>query len=237
MDPVLIVAAIAVVGPVLGSLLGVLRKPSETVTFNILSFAAGIMLAISFLNLIPEAIKLSSVILAIVGIFCGALLMFGVDRLIPHIHPTVESGLDRTLTNLFVGIFIHNVPEGLAIGIGSVADFKLTIAIALAIAIHDIPESICIAAPYYSLTGNRRKAFLISVSTIIPTLIGFFIAYFLFKYIPLTVVGMLIAATAGLMIYVSGDELIPTSSCRACGHSTILSLIAGVALVVLTQLL
>jgi ZIP family zinc transporter len=170
------------------------------------------------------------------GILAGAGIMMIVDRLIPHIHPQVCSqdkqfGLKRTALYLFVGIFIHNFPEGLAMGIGSVSNFKLSLTIALAIAIHDIPEGICTSAPYYKATGKRLKSFLISSSTIVPTLIGFFLAHFLFQQIPLYIVGLLIGATAGLMIYISGDELIPSSCCRSSGHNTIISLMMGVLLV------
>jgi ZIP family zinc transporter len=138
---------------------------------------------------------------------------------------------------LFLGIFIHNVPEGLAMGIGAVTNFKLSIAIALSLTIHDIPEGICTSAPFYKLTKKRRKSFLISISTIIPTLIGILAAHYLFQYIPLQLVGAAIAATAGLMVYISGDELIPSSCCKLTGHSTIFSLMLGIVLVMLMGIL
>lgn len=166
-----------------------------------------------------------------------------IDRqLIPHIHPELcaqEQGskLKRTSIYLLLGIAMHNLPEGMAIAIGTVSSFKATLAIALAIAIHDIPEGICTSAPYYSYSKKKLKSFLLSASTAIPTLIGFIFAYYIFKNIPLQVVGLLIGATAGLMIYISGDELIPSSCKKFTNHGTIFSLIAGVVLVMLLKLL
>jgi ZIP family zinc transporter len=141
-------------------------------------------------------------------------------------------GIKKTSTFLLVGIFIHNIPEGMAIGIVSALDIRASLAIAVAIAIQKIPEGICTSAPYYYATGDRRKAFLVSSLTAIPVLLGFIIAYYLSNSISTEVVGMMIAATAGFMIYISADELIPSSSCRLTHHSTIFSLIAGIILVI-----
>jgi ZIP family zinc transporter len=85
MEAVLIIAFLAVAGPIIGSLIGVLRKPTDTFMFNLLSFAAGVMLAISFLNLIPESIRVSSTLLCAVGVIAGAVIMFAVDRM-PYAH-------------------------------------------------------------------------------------------------------------------------------------------------------
>lgn len=167
--------------------------------------------------------------------------MYALDRLIPHIHPELcrpehGSKLKKTAIYLLLGIFLHNLPEGMAIATGTVANFKTTLAIALAIAIHNIPEGICTSAPYYYCTKKKLKSFLISSSTAIPIIIGFLLAFFLFQKIPLQIVGIIIAATAGLMIYIAADELIPTSCNKdkeVWNHSAIFSLIAGVLFVVL----
>lgn len=242
MNLILTVIIIAAAGPLIGSLIGVFRKPSELFMFNMLSFAAGVMLAISFLELIPESINLSSIWLCILGIVIGSLVMFALDKLIPHIHPGLcqqEQGtsLKKTAVFLLLGIFLHNFPEGIAMAIGAVSDIKLSIAIAIAIAIHDIPEGICTSAPYYYCSKKRLKSFLLSASTAIPTIVGFIIAYYVFQNIPLQIVGVILAATAGLMIYISADELIPVSCFRLTNHSTIFSLVLGVILVVLLGLL
>jgi len=241
MEPIIIVLIISVLGPVIGSALGVLGKPSELLMRNMLAFAAGVMLAISFLELIPESIHFSSVWVAVIGVLIGAILMFLLDKLIPHMDPQLRthscSRLKKTSFYLMVGIFMHNFPEGMSMAIGAVTDFKVTLAIALAIAIHNIPEGICTSAPYYHCTKKRLKAFLLSSSTAIPILAGFVFAYYIYQNIPLAVVGLIVGATAGLMIYISADELIPNSCANEKDHTPIFSLIVGVLLVILLGLL
>lgn len=234
--------AISVLGPVVGSLIGVLKKPSESFMFNMLSFAAGVMLAISFLELIPESIHLSSIWYCVIGVILGSLVMYGLDKLIPHIHPELcgqEQGrnLERTPLYLTLGIFLHNFPEGMAIAMGAVTDIRVSLVIALAIAVHNIPEGIATSAPYYYYSKDRLKSFLVSASTAIPIIIGFVFAYYLYQSIPLQIVGLVVGATASLMIYICSDELIPASCSKLTSHTTIFSLIAGVLFVVMLGLL
>ncbi|HOI19047.1 MAG TPA: ZIP family metal transporter [Candidatus Woesearchaeota archaeon] len=238
MDWVLLwIVVISVLGPVIGSFIGVLKKPSDRFMYNMLSFAGGVMLAISFLELIPHSIEMSSIIVCLLGIISGAILMFGIDRLMPHIHPsfcTQEQGhnLKKTALYLIIGIFIHNIPEGMAIAIGAVTETKMSFVIALAIAIHNIPEGICTSAPYYRCTKNRLKSFLVSSSTAIPILIGFFVTSWFYNYISKGFVGFIVAVTAGLMIYITSDEIIPTSCSKLSNHTTIFSLVAGILFVI-----
>ena len=241
MDPAIFIVIISVLGPIIGSIIGVAKKPSLMYMCNMLCFAAGVMLGISFLELIPESIRISSVGICVAGILMGALIMYGVDRIIPHIHPelcTQEQGcnLQRTSIYLILGIFLHNFPEGMAIAIGAVTGTKVSLIIALAIAIHNIPEGICTSAPYYHATGNRLKAFLVSSSTAVPLLIGYLLARYIFDSITPGVLGFIIGATAGLMIYITLDEIIP-NSCAGNDHSTIFSLLTGIIFVILLGLI
>jgi ZIP family zinc transporter len=241
MDPVFFIVVISVLGPILGSGLGVLKRPSFNYICNMLCFAAGVMLAISFLELIPESIHMGSVGVCVAGLVVGALTMFGLDKIIPHLHPELcsqEQGcnLERTSIYLLLGIFLHNFPEGMAIAIGSVTEVRVSIVIALAIAIHNIPEGICTSAPYYHSTGARLKSFLLSSSTALPILMGYLLARYIFQNIPQPVVGFIIGATAGLMIYITADELIPTS-CAGTNHQTIFCLMVGVVFVILLGLI
>lgn len=233
---------ISVIGPVLGSLIGVIRKPSETFMYNMLAFAGGVMLAISFLELIPESIEMSSVMICVLGLILGALVMFALDKLLPHLHPGLcqqEQGcnLKRTSLYLIMGIFMHNFPEGMAIAIGTVSNSNLTLIIALAIAVHNIPEGICTSAPYYHCTKKRMKSFLVSSSTAIPILLGFLIASWFYQIISTTMIGLIVGATAGLMIYITADELIPSSCCKMTNHMTIFSLMTGIVFVIMLGLL
>ncbi len=241
MDPVVFILIISVLGPVIGSAIGVAKKPSAGFLYNMLCFAAGVMLAISFLELIPQGIRLGSVGICIAGLVLGSLVMYALDILIPHIHPEFcaqEQGrnLQRTSIYLIMGIFLHNFPEGMAIAVGSATEIRVSFIIALAIAVHNIPEGICTSAPYFHTTGARLRSFLISSSTAVPLLLGFIIAQYLYKSISSQMIGFISGATAGLMIYISSDELIP-NACLGTDHKTIFSLIAGVAFVIFLGLI
>jgi ZIP family zinc transporter len=236
-EAILWILLISVLGPIVGSFIGVIRKPSEAFMYNMLAFAGGVMLAVSFMELIPRSIELSSIWIASIGILAGSIVMFSVDKLIPHIHPELcsqEQGcrLKKTATYLIIGIFLHNFPEGMAIAIGAVSETNVAILIAIAIAIQNVPEGICTATPYWHCTGKRLRSFLISSSTAIPIVIGFLIASLLYSVIPLSLVGLIVGATAGFMIYITADEIIPASSSRSSNHRTIFSLIIGIMLVV-----
>lgn len=163
--------------------------------------------------------------------------MYAVDKLIPHIHPEVcsqEQGcnLKKTALYLVLGMFLHHFPEGMSMAVGSVSNFQFSLTIAIAIAIHDIPEGVTTSSTYYFCTGKRLKSFLISFATAVPTLVGFVFASLLYQHIPQSIIGLIISGTAGLMIYICGDELIPSSAYNSDSHSTIFSLIAGVLVVI-----
>ncbi len=233
MNPVMIIILLSLAGPVIGSFIGVMKKPSERALFIMLSFTAGIMISISFIQLIPESIEISSLPIAILGFGLGAFVMYLLDKYLPHIHPQLcsqEPGahLKKTATFLLIGIFLHNFPEGLAMGIGSVTEFKVSLLIALSLMIHDIPEGIVTAAPYYYTSKKRLKSFLLSASTAIPTIIGFMLSYYIFPMIPRPLIGLMIAGTAGLMVFISVDELIPTSCFKSDDHWVIFAFILGV---------
>lgn len=243
MNRIFFILVIVTIGPIIGSFLGVIKKPSEEYLSSMLSFAAGVMLSISLVNLVPESIKYSSGLLCGIGVILGILVMYSFDFIIPHIDScsSHEAGKDkykRPVFLLILGIIMHNFPEGMTIGISSVSTFKLSVPIAFALAIHDIPESICTSAPYYYISKNRIKSFLISISTIIPTLIGFLITFFVFKNISFSILGILIGGAAGLMVYISVLELIPMALAKKKSNSTaIISLICGMVMVLLLVLL
>lgn len=243
MEPIFWIVLLSVIGPVIGSFIGIIKKPSKRMMFHMLSFAGGVMLAISFLELIPESIDLSSHIICITGVFAGAMIMFTLDKLLPHIHPELCTdnktctNLRRTASYLIIGIFLHNFPEGMAIAMGGLSDVKVSLAIAFAIAIHNIPEGICTSAPYYYCTKKKFRSFLISSTTALPIVIGFLISYYLFRSFPSSLLGFIVGGVAGLMIYISIDELIPSSCSKITNHKTIFSFILGVILVVLLGLI
>jgi zinc transporter, ZIP family len=109
-----------------------------------------------------------------------------------------------------LGIAIHNLPEGLAVFISAVADIKLGAALAFAIAIHNIPEGIAVAVPIYYATKSRSKAFWFSVASGLAEPLGALIGlFFLSHYINPALIGYLFALVAGIMVFISFDELLP----------------------------
>lgn len=151
---------------------------------------------------------------------------------------------DRRSTFLRMGMFsalaiaIHNFPEGLATFTGAMADPTLGISIAVAIAIHNVPEGIAVSVPIYYATGSRRKAFAYSflsgLSEPLGALIGFFV---LRQFMNDTVFGIMFAAVAGIMVFISLDELLPTAEKYGEHHLSIYGLVAGMAVMALSLLL
>jgi ZIP family zinc transporter len=155
------IVALSAIGPVIGSGIGVFKRPTTAYIRNLLYFAAGIMLAISFLDLIPESIHLGGRLTCVTGLSLGAATMALLDRQFPHVHDCAACGeeacqLGHTANFLILAIFLHNFPEGMAIAVGAATDVGDSLVIAMAIAIHNIPEGICTSAPHYFI-GNRTR--------------------------------------------------------------------------------
>jgi zinc transporter, ZIP family len=223
--PIHLIITLAVAGPILGSLFGVWKSPSEKSINIILSFAAGSMLAISLFELMPQSAREVGFFASFLALLAGLLLMWLLDLNLPHIHPDLDGRKDhahdlkRATILLLAGIFLHNIPEGFAIGIGASSDLKTSLVIVLALALHDIPEAICTSAPYYFVTKKRVEAFLVSASTVIPTIAGIFFIYYFTRSINAAVVSLMTAATAGLMIYITIFELIPATFKKGAGYA------------------
>ena len=127
-----------------------------------------------------------------------------------------------------LAIAIHNFPEGLATFIAALSDVRLGISIAVAIAIHNIPEGIAVSVPIYYATGSKKKAFGFSFLSGLAEPIGALIGYFLLRqFIGDTMFGIVFAMVAGIMVYISLDELLPTAEKYGEHHIAIYGLIAG----------
>lgn len=207
MPEILPILLTALLGPLLGSLAGVLLPPREGLLSGLLSFAAGTMLTLSFWELLPESLQKCTPIGAASGLLVGALLMSALRLLLPGEPGEASPGKRETALRVLFAIMLHNLPEGLAMATGG--ESRAMLLIAAAIAVHDIPEGISTAAPLYYATKNRKKAFWLSFSTVLPTLFGFLIGRFFFRSISPFLSGMLTASVAGLMISLSLRELCP----------------------------
>ena len=162
-----------------------------------------------------------------------------------HDHRVDEAKLLRMGLFTALAIAIHNFPEGLATFLAALEDPSVGVAIAIAIALHNIPEGISVSVPIFYATGNRRKAFIYSMLSGLAEPIGAVIAYLGLRYflggdsgaIPSEVMGMLFGGVAGIMVYISLDELLPTSRAYGKGHDSLLGLMAGMAVMALSLLL
>ncbi|MCU0509005.1 MAG: zinc transporter ZupT [Anaerolineae bacterium] len=144
-----------------------------------------------------------------------------------------------------LAIGIHNFPEGLATFLSGLQDPSLGMAIAIAVALHNVPEGISVSVPVFYATGSRRKAFTLSALSGLAEPIGALIAVFVLilifgtggAVVPPELMGILFGAVAGIMVYISLDELLPTSRAYGKGHDSLLGLIGGMGVMALSLLL
>jgi zinc transporter, ZIP family len=225
-----------------------------------LGFSAGVMIYVSFVEIFPKAKESLSAVYGIkagstytvIAFFVGIALIAFIDKLIPsfenphEIKNIEEKNLDPTNSKklLRMGLFsalaiaIHNFPEGLATFMSALKDPTLGISIAVAIAIHNIPEGIAVSVPIYYATKNRRKAFWISflsgLAEPVGALLGFFILRNVFND---STFGVIFAGVAGIMVYISLDELLPTAEEYGEHHIAIGGLIGGMVVMAVSLLL
>ena len=144
-----------------------------------------------------------------------------------------------------LAIGIHNLPEGLATFLAALEDPQLGVAIAVAIALHNIPEGVSVSVPIYYATGKRRKAFLYSFLSGLAEPVGAGIAYLAILFfaggpggvLPPQLTGILFGGVAGIMVYISLDELLPTSRAYGQGHDSLFGLLGGMVVMALSLLL
>jgi len=237
MNNLLLILILIFVGQTLGSLVGLIKKPEKTVLYGSLAFAASMMLGISFFQLIPESLEIASFFLVAISFFVGIAIMRIVDKILPHINPELmkkeKPDVKRSVTMLVIGIALHNLPEGLAIGVGFALTPALGIAIALGIATQDVPENVATIVPLYNLTKKRMKSFFIITGTILFELIGFVFGYYFLRQASLPILGASLAAAAGFMVYISIEELIPSARIKQNLKVGITGLILGILCVLL----
>ncbi len=162
-----------------------------------------------------------------------------------HDHRVASDKLLRMGLFTALAIGIHNFPEGLATFLAALENPSLGVAVAIAIALHNIPEGISVSVPIYYATGSRKKAFLYSFLSGLAEPVGAIAAYLLLRLIagtdggvmPPQIMGILFAGVAGIMVYISLDELLPTSRAYGRGHDSLFGLVAGMVLMALSLLL
>jgi ZIP family zinc transporter len=240
----------------IGGLIAFFAKRTKTsfLSFS-LGFSAGVMIYISFTEILSEANHIFSESyeaetaswLTLLFFIIGFLLTALIDKLIPsvdnpHEARTVEqmaegkSIADRKLLRIglftAVAICIHNLPEGIATFMAGMTDMTVGVSIAVAIAIHNIPEGIAVSVPVYYATGSKKKALFWTFISGFSEPAGAIIGYGIISLIPSSsVLGYVFAIVAGIMIYISFDELLPAAHRYGKHHTAIYGLLSGIILI------
>ncbi|MBO7293062.1 MAG: ZIP family metal transporter [Clostridia bacterium] len=235
---------------VIGALIGFLAK-SLTHRFSdiVLSFAAGVMLAAAVLGLVLPAVEHGGrygILIAIGGIFAGAIVLNLIDKLVPHLHGTEEcEGEECHIGNervakilLFVlAIAIHNLPEGIAAGVGfGTGNNAEALVIAGGIALQNIPEGMVIIGPMLAIGISRRRAFLYVAMTGVVEVIGTLIGY-LAVSISTAILPFALAFAGGTMLYVISDEMIPETHAHGSQRGATYALLVGFCLMLTVDIL
>jgi ZIP family zinc transporter len=246
----------------IGSALALLTKKTNTKFLSVsLGFSAGVMIYVSMVEIFFKARTTLAAELGerlgswvtVGAFFAGILLIAVIDNVLPNtenpheIHRVEEmdenkgareSKLLRTGVFTALAIAVHNFPEGIATFVSALQEPSIAIPIVVAIAIHNIPEGIGVAVPVYYATGSRKKAFLYSFLSGLAEPAGALVGYLILMPIMSdTVFGVIFAAIAGIMVFISLDELLPAAREYGEHHLSIYGLIAGMAIMAVSLLL
>lgn len=228
-----------------------IKKENLAVLAVGLGFSAGVMLYVSFMEILPHSQQMLGSLYGVrpgqwmaVGLFfLGTAIAWGVDRCLPPLHvkeETLAQSAKLKQTGLFtaLALTLHNFPEGLATFFSALDSVTLGFSIALAVAIHNIPEGIAVALPIYHSTGSRTKAFWASAASGMAEPVGAIVGYFiLHAVLQEAVLGILFAVVAGIMVYLALDELLPTAHDYGHGHQVISGVLGGMVLMALVLLI
>lgn len=228
------------------------RTNKKLLSFS-LGLSAGVMILVSFGEfmivsrgvLMEEMGQRKGLLMLWVCFFIGVFLIGTIDRLIPsmenpheirsveHLNRPMKKGtkLMRTGVMTALAISLHNFPEGIATLITAVENPSLGIAVGIAVAIHNIPEGIAVAVPVYQATQSKRKAFSMALLSGLAEPIGAMVAYFmLMPFITPILMAQVFAVVAGIMVFISLDELLPATQAYGEHHASIYGLITGMVL-------
>ncbi len=211
---VFLIGAIPALLTILGSTPVLLRiRFTEPIIDSGMGFAAGIMLVASFTSLLLPSIELGSISISIIGFVLGVLLIRLLDSIIPHLHFVRRSNNVKANTLykawlMALAMIIHNIPEGMAVGVGATYSVMDGLTIALAIGIQDIPEGLAVALPILSITKSRRISFAIGALSGLAEAFAALIPAVLVAYAHIAL-PLMLALASGSMVYVVVHEIIP----------------------------
>lgn len=243
-----------------GALVFFTSKTNHKVLSISLGFSAGVMIYISFVELLAEGQEAlvhiypgsAGLWLSLLAFFGGMFVTLIIDKMVPEAENPHEireldeeskknAGLYRVGIMSAIAIAFHNFPEGIATFVSGMQSLELGIPIAIAVAIHNIPEGISVAVPVFYATGDRRKAFRFSFLSGLAEPLGAVIIYFVFRLLKIQSMdlffGFILCFVAGIMVFISVDELLPGAEKYGEHHLSIYGLIAGMAIMAVSLLL
>lgn len=260
----LLVSLFAGLATSVGGLLVVGRRTVERSRLGVsLAFAAGAMLLISLMEVLPlgltalgqEYPPMPAASLAYGAFFVGILLVLGIDRFLPaELNPNETEGREAEMSageahqvrylmrsGLLVALVLslHNLPEGMATFFATYADPQVGITLAIAIAIHNVPEGIAVAAPVYAATRSRAKALLWATASGLTEPLGALLGLALVSFVvPQSLFGVIYGLVAGMMVFLALDELLPGAwRYQTHAHQTVYGMLAGMVVVALSLVL
>jgi len=245
----------------IGSLITLFTKKTNKSFLAIcLGFSVGVMVYVSLVELLPvaqlaisaELGKETGDVVATFSFFAGMAVASIIDRILPEdknpheikqleekeVIENTEKKLMRTGLITATAIAIHNFPEGIATFVSVLHDSTVALPIVLAIALHNIPEGISVSIPIYYATGSKKKAVLYSFASGLAELLGAVISYLVLKpFLSELVYGVLFALVAGIMVFISFDELLPSAREYGDHHLSIYGMIAGMLIMAISLMM
>ena len=235
------------------------KKTDTKLLSTAMGFSAGVMIYISFVELLAEGFRTVGEELGesmagwiVCGAFFGGMLVTAlIDKLIPSFENPHEFNDDpepppeeQKYKKLYrMGIFtalaigIHNFPEGIATFLASLKDTSLGLSIAVAVAIQNFPEGIAVSTPIFYATGNKKKAFYYSVLSGLAEPVGAVFGYLVLRnFLSDVLMGTVFAFIAGIMIFISFDQLLPAAQKFGSHHRSLYGLIAGMVVIAISLL-
>ena len=232
-----------------GSVIGfIFKKISHKFSDIVLSFAAGVMLAAAVLGLIIPSVEYGGkygIIITVIGVFCGAVCLNLIDKLVPHMHKIVGIDSEKHRGNenlnkvlLFVmAIAIHNLPEGIAAGVGfGGGDTSEALLIAGGIALQNIPEGMVIIGPMLAAGISPRRTFICAMATGLVEVLGTLLGYFAVS-IATFILPFALAFAGGTMLYVVSDEIIPETHSHGSERGATYALLVGFCVMLISDVI
>jgi len=235
---IVLLSLLAGLGTGLGGLIAVFQKPDKRIFGLLMGLASGVMLTLSFMELVTEAWALSGYLVATVGFAVGAVAMLVIDVLTPHIRfgerevDVLNNPLLKTGLLVAIGISLHNMPEGIAVGAGYMHLPQFGVFIAIAIALHNIPEGIATALPLCQGGVCKRNSFLVALLSGLVEPMGALLAATVLRTFR-SLIPASLAFAGGVMVFLTLDELVPTAREFGHQHYTAIGIILGAVFVFL----